>query len=133
MQHSQPIVSPVMSEMFLNLSRERLRQRLVIGKPLEELHPIMESSAFVDNAHLLFVVGYNFDKAAKNVREKSDSTEHNDHGEYPFRGVYRIEVSVAYSRQGSQCVVAANYQFSEVGRIIKSILSEEIALCGGGF
>lgn len=90
------------------LSRQILWQGLVVRVPCEDSEPVVQVADLVYKPHLLFIVRYDLNKAAHDIRKECNSTKHQENCNEPFHIAYRIVVTVSYSGECRECVVAAD-------------------------
>ena len=68
----------------------------------------MQVTDLVYKPHLLFIVRYDFNKAAHDVRKECNSTKHQENCNEPFHVTDGIVVTVADSGECRKSVVAAD-------------------------
>ena len=85
----------------------------------------MQISHLVYNAHLLFIVCYNLDKAAHDVREKCNSAKHQENCNESFHVANGIVVTIAHSGECGECIVAADDKLAPIRNMLELEMSHE--------
>jgi hypothetical protein len=75
--------------------------------------------------HLLFIVRYDFNKAAHDVREESNSTKHQENCNESFHVTNGIVVTIPDSGECRECVIAADDKFSPIRNILEVKMSHK--------
>jgi hypothetical protein len=79
----------------------------------------------VYKAHLLFIVRYDFNKAAHDVREESNSTKHQENCNESFHVTNGIVVTIPDSGKCRERVIAADDKFSPIRNILEVKMSHK--------
>jgi hypothetical protein len=85
----------------------------------------VQVSNLVYKPHLLFIVRYDFNKAAHDIREESNSTKHQENCNESFHVTYGIVVTIADSGECRECVIAADDKFSPIRNILEIKMSHK--------
>lgn len=85
----------------------------------------MQVSNLVYKPHLLFIVRYDFNKAAHDVRKESNSTKHQENCNESFHVANGIIVTIPDSGECRECVIAAYDKFSPIRNILEVKMSHK--------
>ena len=106
------IVSPVITEMLIDLVDQLFRERLVC-KPCQQCHPVIKFRSFVFRAHSSVIVLNNLDEVSHNLREENNTNQHDDDTKKHLNHRDRIEVTITHSWKCGERKVANDNELSE--------------------
>ena len=115
--------------MVIYLVDQALRQRLVIGEPCQQCHPVMKFGGPVNRPHPFVIIRNDLNERSHDMRKEDDTDHHHSDSKYHFNGRNRIQVTIAYSRKRGECKIARDDHLgiSVLNLINLKILQESIS------